>query len=469
MPRILVISDLHISAGALDDCDRELEEALVRFLAYASSVGDDRELVINGDFLDFVQAPPAEGRALEDEAVDPHTTRKEPVCFTERQSLVKLRAMVAAHSPIFNALGGFLRARTGNRITLLPGNHDPDFFWPLVRREFAEAVSGGNVTVHLERAYHPAACPEVHIEHGQQFDPINGFYIDGKERWSEANPPILPCGEEPRLYECLGTRFLIRYLNSLDAKYPFVDNVKPFGRFLKLFGASALHPEFGAMQAGLALFAMLRFLGKMSVTRPKDLLGIEAVKDEARPALIEKLKAMRRTRPGPFKQLSNSWPGDRNLGVLLDDAAWHERILEWCAENAQLFDAGQERDAGTYLSAGGGGGNYLSLGVGFSVDESAQLINGAAGILKNPAVKLVVMGHTHDPQRRPGGLNYFNTGCWTRYYRFGGDNDAKPWSILTKESNHSYVRFPYELNYMEIDPRDAAAAEMKCFAMKDHD
>ena len=35
---------------------------------------------------------------------------------------------------------------------------------------------------------------------------------------------------------------MILFLNDLDRDYPYVDNVKPFSRFLQLFGASALSP-----------------------------------------------------------------------------------------------------------------------------------------------------------------------------------------------------------------------------------
>ena len=63
----VVISDLHISAGPLDDCDAELERGLVCFISELSSRGEPVELVINGDFIDFAQAPPYEGIELESE------------------------------------------------------------------------------------------------------------------------------------------------------------------------------------------------------------------------------------------------------------------------------------------------------------------------------------------------------------------------------------------------------------------
>ena len=84
--KLISISDLHISAQALDDFDTEIEDQLVGFLAELGSGSDSVELVINGDFLDFVQAPPAEGGELE--AIS--SAEGQPLCFTERQSLRKL-------------------------------------------------------------------------------------------------------------------------------------------------------------------------------------------------------------------------------------------------------------------------------------------------------------------------------------------------------------------------------------------
>src|SRR6185503_9955270 len=95
-PRVAVISDIHIGAGPLDDCDAELEDGLVSFFDKLGAEREPVELVINGDFLDFAQAPPASGRELH--ASSPDGT---PLCFTEAQSLVKLEAIHSSHEPVF--------------------------------------------------------------------------------------------------------------------------------------------------------------------------------------------------------------------------------------------------------------------------------------------------------------------------------------------------------------------------------
>jgi UDP-2,3-diacylglucosamine pyrophosphatase LpxH len=62
--RAVIISDLHVGAGPLDDCDHELDALLTSFIEEIARQ-DHVELIIAGDFLDFVQAPPWEGNQLE--------------------------------------------------------------------------------------------------------------------------------------------------------------------------------------------------------------------------------------------------------------------------------------------------------------------------------------------------------------------------------------------------------------------
>src|SRR5262245_12398543 len=275
-PQVLVvISDLHISAGALDDCDSVLEALLVDFLVSLTRRSTAVELVINGDFLDFVQAPPWQGPELS--ATSPDGV---PLCFTQAQSLEKLDAIVGAHPRVFRGLRDFVAADTRNRITILPGNHDADLYWPEVQIRVKSAVGGSTehpqVAIHADRVYRPNLRPSTWIEHGHQYDPTNRFFTDKGSCWASDNPPIfLDANGIERLYECVGTRFLIRFINRLDRDYPFVDNVKPFSRFLRVFGASALRPGNGPLNATLATMAMLRFLGTTVLHSRSDLLRLE--------------------------------------------------------------------------------------------------------------------------------------------------------------------------------------------------
>lgn len=119
----IIISDIHIGAGLLDDCDKELESHLCDFLQTLSTRVESIELIINGDFLDFVQAPPWKDPELESQTQD-----NVPLCHTEAHSLSKLSAIHQAHGAVFHSLGSFLASKADNRLVILPGNHDADFF-----------------------------------------------------------------------------------------------------------------------------------------------------------------------------------------------------------------------------------------------------------------------------------------------------------------------------------------------------
>ena len=120
---LIVISDLHIGAGPLDDFDTRMELEFVAFLRDLEGRVEPIELIINGDFLEFVQAEPWADADLSGKS---HNGLL--LCFTEAQSLAKLSSIVRLHPSVFAALGGFLKANPGHRIVVMPGNHDADFF-----------------------------------------------------------------------------------------------------------------------------------------------------------------------------------------------------------------------------------------------------------------------------------------------------------------------------------------------------
>lgn len=270
---IIVISDIHVGAGPLDDCDKELEGHLCDFLHALSERDESVELVINGDFLEFIQAPPWKGRELES-----HSQDMIPLCHTEEQSVSKLRAIHQEHTAILRSLGQFLSSKVDNKLVIIPGNHDADFYWGNIRDEFTAYVSeadgqvASKIKFHLEQVYRPGDFPEIWIEHGHQYDPLNAFEVNGSPFWSEATPPIFKDVDgRDRLFECVGTRLLIKFLNRLDKSYPFVDNVKPFSRFITIFGLSVFSPSH-FIKAAATMWGILRFLSSTTIHHRGDLM-----------------------------------------------------------------------------------------------------------------------------------------------------------------------------------------------------
>ncbi len=449
---IVVISDLHIGAGPLDDCDDELQKELVDFLRSMAAKASPVELVINGDFLDFAQSPPWQSADLEAESADDI-----PLCFTEQQSSAKLQAILDKHQPIFAALGAFLGAKRENTLTVLPGNHDADFFWPAIRSMFYDAVCGSNPNVrnrlrfHLERAYRSPNYPAAWIEHGHQYDPCNAFVVNGVPRWSEAAPPIF-CDKTGtrRLLECVGTRFMVRFLNRLDADYPFVDNIKPFSKFLRIFGVSALVPGYGPLRAAAMIWEMMKFLAKTVKCRPRDLLGIEGETNaDAHKVLLREIKKLTDEERKAFtRHLCECGfvDLDRPLLMYVEDFENAERLLSFIAEQPAALDGWPEPPEGM-LGIGSGDGT-LTLSHGYLVNETKLLMDGAKQVLADDTLNTVIMGHTHESVTPVAGLCYINTGSWTRYFRAGENAQLKAWSTLR---DRTYETFPYDLNYAEID------------------
>ncbi len=454
---LYVISDLHIGAGELDDCDAGCEAALVEFIG--SLTGQPGvELVLNGDSFDFVQADPWTLPGMSGRSPDGL-----PLAHTRSHALSKARAIMKAHGRIFDALGHFLRSE-GARLTLMPGNHDADLFWPDVRAEMQARIvaargggSGGSGTLprwHLERVYQPPRAPGVWIEHGHQYDANNRFFGDAAkpetECWSEKRPPIFADTDgDERLFECIGTRFLARYLNALDRRYPFVDNIKPFKRFLQVAGSSAVTLQGGSLRAALSVLAFLRFAAVESVTAPANLLSVL----ESGAGLGPTLAALDRNTSGALAQaLVNAGLDLRGMSfdIAVGNADEALRILDFALAHEDLLDA-TAFDLHGLLSADGGEDGNLSLGVALFIDETDALRRAAQRCLKNGA-QCVVMGHTHELVDEPG---YKNTGSWTRYWQVPAGAEMPSWRQLVKDA----ATLPMQLRYAFVQ-EDTPAAQV---------
>jgi UDP-2,3-diacylglucosamine pyrophosphatase LpxH len=448
--RVIVISDLHIGAGPLEDFDPEVEQALGEFCDQIVAEKQPTEVVINGDFLDFVQAEPWQSGEFESA-----TKTGVPLCFTEDQSIEKLESILRAHTATFDALADLLKSKDVRRLTILPGNHDADLFWSSVRDKIRARVganrseSSEKVNFHLEAQYQPAEFPRLWIEHGHQRDACNSFEIDGVSCWSAQRPPILEdVHKKQRLVECVGTRFLLKFLNGIDEKYPFVDNVKPFSKFVRMFLVSEASRDFGPMKALVSYWALASFIGGRLAKSPKDLLGADEspaklIAEMGR--LIDQLSNVRAEKLKARLTVEGFSFGNRQLKFFAkQDDANVEKLLNFLSEHPNALEEVESDKAGL-LSPGDKG--YLTLGGGFIADETRELKKAARQIIADGLATDVVMGHTHEPVDLNPALNYVNTGSWIRYFREAADNERSSWAMLKKSA---YANFPYELAYAEM-------------------
>ena len=210
-PQPMIVSDLRLGGVDADPGDdhvyqkQELERFVRQQLASTAGQGGEIELFFNGDFFEFAQAKQ-----------DAYRSRSTDYWCSEPESLEKLEVILAGHANSFDALRDF--QGLGNQVTIAAGNHDVDLSWPQVQQRLRQRIGAGlrfeTGTDWVERY-----DGRLHIGHGHVEDPANRF-----KHWPS---PILQAPDGPRLEMCAGTLFMVRFVNGLEARYPFADNLHP--------------------------------------------------------------------------------------------------------------------------------------------------------------------------------------------------------------------------------------------------
>ncbi len=210
----LVISDLHLGKGRSmgGGGHNPLEEfyygeKLVEFFNYYSSPqfkDYEIELIINGDFLDFLQVD-YRGHFM--------TVLTEPICVEI------LKSIVEGHRSVFKAMKDFL-SQPLREITYVVGNHDQAMLWPACRDYLNEVVGFSlrykNIVYFFDG---------VHIEHGHMHEAANR--LDPKRFFLKKNLA------EPILNLPFGSHFCVDFVLKIKEKYPFINKIRPFSRMIR--------------------------------------------------------------------------------------------------------------------------------------------------------------------------------------------------------------------------------------------
>ena len=424
----VIMSDLHVGGGSADPGDDHIYQGgqLVRLLDQLATQTPEgllgrTELIFNGDFLEFAQV----NTAAYSHPSDRHWC-------SESESLAKLETIVGGHPEIFAALARF--QDSGNLVTIAAGNHDVDLCWPAVQQRL-RAVAGAGLRFETGAAWVERHDGRLQIGHGHMADPANRF-----EHW---DTPIRPLdgGGEPRLEMCPGTLFMVKFVNRLESRYPFADNLLPVTKLVSVL----LRDD----KAGLASVAwvFLKFVGSTSpavlqtgasddvgallLERARDDAAFRAAVDAAlaQAGLTQSL-ALWRARPADVDTLATVM---LDLLGRIDEATW-KTLFETHRSAATL---GADDDVTLSALVRGGfedGKKKLRVAAQDRVDETGA--------------RVVVMGHTHqvDQFDLDGGGVYFNPGCWTRYL------ELKPGQKVTLDDLKDESRYPYALNYVRVAP-----------------
>lgn len=254
---LLVVSDLHLSEGRDSKSkkfskneDFFFDEEFARFLAHYQDTGRWNgakwHLIINGDFLDFLQVITADDVPSAVASGSGHPELGLPC--GEQETVQKLAKIANGHWLFFESLGGFVAA--GHLLTIIKGNHDVEFHYPGVRAAFlaelqaafqrrlerdpawgrAEEIENvGTNTVRFSDWFYFE--PELlWVEHGNRYEGFNSF-----KYWLSPLLPEVPKWPPERRDEIdlpFGSLF-VRYLfNRVERVQPFADNIKPATRFV---------------------------------------------------------------------------------------------------------------------------------------------------------------------------------------------------------------------------------------------
>jgi UDP-2,3-diacylglucosamine pyrophosphatase LpxH len=221
----IVVSDFHLGAGPLDIGENPLEdfiadEAFAHFLEAlrAESNRDNKEveLIINGDFFEFLQVPAVD-------EFDPQRTYPPEAYYDSSQaaSIKRLDLIAAGHPIVFGALADFIQAKAPRRrMTLIKGNHDVNLFWPGVKQRLREVLGAtGQCASMLLFAERYVSREGIYIEHGHQ-------YAERLSRWDNFDDPR-DQNNPDQLFYPPGSRLVIDFFNSVERDRAWADSLKP--------------------------------------------------------------------------------------------------------------------------------------------------------------------------------------------------------------------------------------------------
>ncbi|MBL8425259.1 MAG: hypothetical protein JNK06_17445 [Candidatus Accumulibacter phosphatis] len=230
---------------------------------------------------------------------------------------------------------------------------------------------------------------------------------------------------------------MVRFVNGLEARYPFADNLHPVQNLATVL----LREDTGGFaSAGWMLLKFIAKHAKALDTQATANVGTRLLArlrdDDAfaqRLAAAYRLLGEERSNESVRRDVSD----EEQLAELMQRLFAVLPADEWLAlfalRPARVLAAGGSKTLGTIIGARHFGKDALR--------DLAQRRFDAC-----PAAQVIVMGHTHLPDDQPSNnRHYLNPGSWTRYL----DLDEHP--HISLDDLRDEARFPYELNYIAVE------------------
>ncbi len=210
----LVVSDLHLGRGRFTSEgirnpyeDFFFDESFDEFLGYYTQgkyANYDVELIINGDFLNLLQAD----------------ILKDGVTITEFDCLIMLQRIVKGHPAFFDSLKRFMYS-LNHHMSILVGNHDQGLLWSKVEGLLKNIISPRIEIYHRSRSF-----GDIYIEHGNNYDILNGFSAMDAIKKSPVNGDTI-------LNIPWGSYFVLTFIYPRKKSTPYLDRIKPLRRYIR--------------------------------------------------------------------------------------------------------------------------------------------------------------------------------------------------------------------------------------------
>ena len=223
--QVFVISDLHVGGVYPDSGDPEdrgfrISTQVPQLTAFVTALADKEpgepaiELVINGDFIDFLAEGDATSSGWQAFIPDPEA------------ATLKLEAIVERDEALFTALGRLLSR--GHRLTITLGNHDIKLALPPVRKRLMELIGvEGHHRFRFVYDGEAYVIGDVLIEHGNRYDMFNVVDHDALRRHRSLLSRNQAVPTEQQFNAPTGSHIVASVMNPVKTSYPFIDLLKP--------------------------------------------------------------------------------------------------------------------------------------------------------------------------------------------------------------------------------------------------
>lgn len=217
---ILVISDIHLGAGAVVNGKRnpledfEADQELVEFFKFYSEKeyqNMEVELIINGDFLDLLAVP--------------YVPYFDDEFWSEKASMEKLEMILDAHKEVIEALVNFVETKN-KKLVYIIGNHDAELIFKSLQDRFLSLFSTEaqkNIVLSKDiQTYNPA--PGIFLEHGHEYELAHQFDADESVMTSTKG--------EKYFIPSWGSYYVTHVINKYKQERFHVNAVRPIKSFL---------------------------------------------------------------------------------------------------------------------------------------------------------------------------------------------------------------------------------------------